>query len=437
MQARARDAAASETDRGTVMLNVNIHDVERTNDPEYVLSLIHFEMIDDNIKKFCSLVDDSYKSAFEHAYGGFVSVGGHLLERKSIVDMYSSMVLLFPFVHSVFALVVSTSSTQGKRVGLSQFLSSSQATDMIVYSDDPVDDSSDLDLLDLDDKGGDSDTLTKRQRAILEFFVAKMRFRSQKKIKHWALISPLASYSHGHMANPPSHPLHGAGCCMKTMWSVLNDFFKSSTAARIDVVSNQFTVSIAFDNWQQNSKKIWPTYGSSSNYLRGVALLIKKDKAFMLPVGTLFKSPSSVQFRVLSCKFLDLYAVLISGKEFPCNDAAPNVPTREMLREVDRNESATNVHTREMAREMEIQQVITGSLVWPTIGWDVISLFGVIPAAEQSFFDPIIPPPMNACVHCDASLDNLLFMRRQFYQSGNANSRDITSIEYDKLIKDY
>jgi hypothetical protein len=92
-------------------LNVNILDVEWTNNPEYVLSLISFEMIDDNIEKFCSLVDDSYKSAFKHAYGDFVSVGGYLLERKSIADMYSSMVLLFPSAHLVFALVVSTLST--------------------------------------------------------------------------------------------------------------------------------------------------------------------------------------------------------------------------------------------------------------------------------------------------------------------------------------
>ncbi len=145
-----------------------------------------------------------------------------------------------------------------------------------------------------------------------------------------------------------------------------------------------------------------------------------------------------MRFRVLSCKFLNPYAILFSGKEFPCNNAVPNVPMREMLREVDRNEYATNVHTREMAmaREMEIQQVITGSLVWLTIGWDVMSLFGVIPAAELLYLDPIIPPPMNACVHCDVSLENLLFTRRQFYQSEDAHSRDITSIEYDKLIRD-
>jgi hypothetical protein len=126
---------------------------------------------------------------------------------------------------------------------------------MIVYGDDPVDNSSAFEWLHLDDKRDDSDKLTKCQRAILEFFVAKMRFRSQKKMKHLALISPLASYSHGHMANPPSHPLHGTGCCMKTMWSVLDNFFESSTAALNDVVTNQFTVSIVFDNWQQNNKK--------------------------------------------------------------------------------------------------------------------------------------------------------------------------------------
>ncbi len=174
----------------------------------------------------------------------------------------------------------------------------------------------------MDDNGGDLDKLTKCQRAILEFFIAKMKFRSQKKKKHWALISPLASYCHGHMANPPSHPLHVAGCCMKTLWSVLDDFFESLTAARIDVVSNQITRSITFDNWQQNNKKIWQTYGSLSNYLRGVSLLIEKDKAVVLPVGLLFKSPSSVRFRVLLCKFLDPHSVFISGKEFPCNKAA-------------------------------------------------------------------------------------------------------------------
>jgi hypothetical protein len=170
---KARDAAASKTLRGMMTLDVNVLDVERTNNPEYVLSFIRFELIDDNIKKFCSLVDDSYKSAFEHAYGGFASVGGYLLERKSIADINSLMVLLFPFVHLVFGLVVLTLGTQGKWVGISRFVSSSQAMDMIVDSDDPVDDSSNIELLDLDDNCGDSDKLTKCQRAILEFFIAK------------------------------------------------------------------------------------------------------------------------------------------------------------------------------------------------------------------------------------------------------------------------
>jgi hypothetical protein len=96
----------------------------------------------------------------KRAYGGFISVGGYLLKRKSIADMYSLMVLLFPFVHSVFALVVPALGTQGKRVGLSQFLSSSQGTDMIVDSDDSVEDSSDFELSKLDDNRGDLDKLT-------------------------------------------------------------------------------------------------------------------------------------------------------------------------------------------------------------------------------------------------------------------------------------
>jgi hypothetical protein len=44
---------------------------------------------------------------------------------------------------------------------------------MIVDSDDPVDNSSDFELLDLDDNGGDSDKLTKRQRAIFKILYCK------------------------------------------------------------------------------------------------------------------------------------------------------------------------------------------------------------------------------------------------------------------------
>jgi hypothetical protein len=72
------------------------------------------------------------------------------------------------------------------------------------------------------------------------------------------------------MKKPPSHPLHGAGCSMLTVCDTLDDTFDSAAAPCADFIPNQFTISMAFDNWQQMVQKICQTQGSSSNYLKGV-----------------------------------------------------------------------------------------------------------------------------------------------------------------------
>ncbi len=144
-------------------------------------------------------------------------------------------------------------------------------------------------------------------------FNAKIQVRSQKTMKYWAMIPPLASHSRGHMHNPPCHPLHGAGCSSKTLWKTLNHLFDSVAAAQIDLLIFQYTVSIAFDNWQQMIKKVWQTHGSLSNYSNGVAAFIKNDKAILLPVRLIIRPPLGVQFCSTSRQFLDAYGIIICG----------------------------------------------------------------------------------------------------------------------------
>ncbi len=88
---------------------------------------------------------------------------------------------------------------------------------------------------------------------------------------------------------------------MLTVWDMLNDMFDSTAAARVDVISNQFTISMAFDNCQQMVQKIWQMQGSSSDYLKGVAVFVKKDKDILLPTGSVLKSPSGILFCIVSC----------------------------------------------------------------------------------------------------------------------------------------
>ncbi len=112
-----------------------------------------------------------------------------------------------------------------------------------------------------DDNHNDNDHLTKCQQGLLELFIAQIRLRSQKMMKYWAMIPPLASHSHGHMHNPLNHPLHGVGCSTTTMWNTLNQLFDFTANPRANVITNQYMVSMAFDNWQSNIQKVWQTGG--------------------------------------------------------------------------------------------------------------------------------------------------------------------------------
>ncbi len=122
------------------------------------------------------------------------------------------------------------------------------------------------------------------------FFIAKLRLRSQKNMKHWAMVMPLSCHSYGNVSYPASHTLHGYGCSRKVLWKSLNDIYDRLSSARHHIICQQFTVSMAFDHWQQMIKKTWQTNGCSGNYLKGVALFIKKDKAIVIPTGSVIQS---------------------------------------------------------------------------------------------------------------------------------------------------
>jgi hypothetical protein len=81
----------------------------------------------------------------------------------------------------------------------------------------------------------------------------------------------------------------------------------------MDVMIQQYSCSIAFDNWQQQSPKTWQNQGSSAIFLNGVAAFIKKNKAILLPVNSIIRSLSNVRFRITSSRFLDPYLILLQG----------------------------------------------------------------------------------------------------------------------------
>ena len=412
------------------------------DDPEYCLSLIRLELDDENIDRFVLFVDNLYKESFVAVYTEFVIPDGFLLDRRSIAEMYRLMQRLFPFVHSVLALTVSPKSRrEGDWVYLSPFLTNgreghgcSQLDDDPVDGDpvgnDPVnDDTNDDDPVDDDGCPGD-DGLTRRERAVLEFFIAKIRVRSQKKMKHWAMIASLGNHSRG-QSRIPNHPLHGSGSSMTTVWGTLNHIFETSKAARGDLVAKQYTVSMAFDNWQISVNKMWQNYGCSSKFMRGVATFMKRDKAILLPVGSIMVSPSGVKFKITSSAYLDAYSIVIRGSILESDDRATIGHPTEFA---GGNNGSLDAPCPRNADE---HRITSGNLIWPAIGWDILLLKGVARCASPlSYTDPVVPPPLNACVLSSVSSDDLLFRPRSFFMSGTENTRQITSTEYYNLSMD-
>ncbi len=384
-----------------------------------IITIVRDELSDDNINQFVLVVDNAYKSSFVGHYYGFTSMNGYLVERLCIRQMYYSMKEIFPFIHSVVSLIVS--NPQGEQIS--------------IFSENGIAGASGDNVVPKSDE-----ELSKKEQGVLEFFIALIQLQSQKKMVYWAMVPPLAAHSRGHMKNTPSHPLHGVGCDMITMWLRLNQLYDQCTPSREDILRNQGTVSIVFDNWQMMIQKKWQTAGLLSNYLKGVAVLAKRDKAILLPCGLLIRSLSRELFKVRSARYVNKYLTMISADIMRRNDRDHDneQQDRDDVVEHAEGESGFVEHAEGESGEVDggVVDVVPQLFTWPQIGWTVCLVKGVPPTAVLDYVNPVVPPPMNACCLLNITSDELLFTCHDLRQSGDDQSCCISSDEYNELIID-
>jgi hypothetical protein len=320
--------------------------------------------------------------------------------------MYQTFIDTFPFVHSVLALTVSYSWYNAVKLSVQMSPGEDAANDAVG---------------DGFNASEDDNKLTKCQQTVLEFFIAKLWLQSQKSMRHWAMLLPLSCHSHGLVASPQSHPLHSAGCSCTVLWRTLNDLYDRLVSAWLDTVCQQYMVSMAFSNWQQMLKKTWQTNQCYSNYLKGVASFIKKDKAITIPIGSVQWSPLGVLFKTTSFCFLDAYLTVVGGELMTNIYLLPLVNDKFVMEEINNHENAQRIVER------EIVHVTTGMLLMPLVGWDVMCLVGQALTPHMSYIDFPILPPIHACVEKGISMDALLFCKRSFLPAGNLRGRQLTS----------
>jgi hypothetical protein len=72
-----------------------------------------------NVTAFSFLVDDLYWRGFQRHYGTFTHLNDYIVSRNDFLALYNKFVTLFPYIHSVFGLTVSSSRARGDCVALS------------------------------------------------------------------------------------------------------------------------------------------------------------------------------------------------------------------------------------------------------------------------------------------------------------------------------
>ena len=258
------------------------------------------------------MVDDLYQRGFERHYSKFTLLRDYIVNRSDFLALYNKFVVLFPHIHAVLALTVSSPRSQGACVALSASFDGTTYGDHNSIDNEALgesDSGKDADY-DNNDDGDDSNAgveteeyiLGKKERAILEYFLAMIRLRSQKKSGWWSIVAPLAHYAKGHSMKIQRHPLHGSGVTTKYALAQVDKLHIKFIPAVTNLISNQLTTSLALDNFQQLIPKKKQTRGSSAVYHRAVAYFVKHDKAILLPVGAVLRSPLGVLFSVASMK---------------------------------------------------------------------------------------------------------------------------------------
>ena len=182
-------------------------------------------------------------------------------------------------------------------------------------------------------------------------------------------------------------------------------------------LSNQLTITCVFDNWQRLIQKLWQDMGKSSIFQRGTAFFFKQDKSFILPVGTIMRSPSGLMFRVVSCIAIDIYTSMVHGELVPC---------------FPMNRSDSTMYDDILAK---IRIITSDGFMWPRIGWAVLEIPGLDKCQSIQYgVDQYIPAPLGARVAKDVSSNNLLLRDRVFSDVTDDNSRIISTTEAHDLF---
>ena len=150
------------------------------------------ELTERRLYSFAQKIDAQYKDRFGVVYSSFALMKDFVIPRAMISKMYEDFKESFPHVHSIMAIIVSSSR---HCIELANGFSdpSIDVPDEVVSSEDEQD-SEDANN-GTNEEDASAIELHRLERAILEYFLSLIRLKSQKQLPYWSMLNPLGYFS--------------------------------------------------------------------------------------------------------------------------------------------------------------------------------------------------------------------------------------------------
>lgn len=112
------------------------------------------------------------------------------------------------------------------------------------------------------------------------------------------MLTPLGFASKGFKQPGSKTHLNASASTLKTAYVHCNNLLSETAAERLALVKDEKTVTGTFDNYQLAQEKKYQGDSKSGIMHRGTAYIFKRDKALVLPVGTVLQSQNNIRYVV-------------------------------------------------------------------------------------------------------------------------------------------
>ena len=140
-----------------------------------------------------------------------------------------------------------------------------------------------------------------------------IRAKSNRLLKHYAMIEPFAYFSKGYQ-QPGRRCLSGSlSSTLRTSMKRIKTIYDRCLPTFNDTLSGTMRCHGAFDNHQQILPKKNPGYGKSAVCHVGTSSYLKEDRPYILPRNTRMVSPRETCFEVMHCAVQSDTRLLVRG----------------------------------------------------------------------------------------------------------------------------